>query len=179
MLTQSSDPARRDDDDSENKKFTVWRVTIPLLPYIPRGIWRLSCRRPSAGDESSERRHSSPECFPSRSRPERRPWCAWNRQRPCLTSRKLRKERTRKGFDTETRVQLAGGGFMLTFSLLSVVLSEEGRGDFQVVLEGLGRVRVLQVCGRRENNVAGDDMSINNLLVNGIGARWRLLGWKR
>jgi hypothetical protein len=68
---------------------------------------------------------------------------------------------------------------MLTFSLLSVVLGEEGRGDFQVVLEGLGRVRVLQVCGRRENNVAGDDMSINNLLVNGIGARWRLLGWKR
>ena len=81
-----------------------------------------------------------------------------------------------KWFWNETRVLEARGGFMLTFSLFSIVLSEEGRGDFQVVLEGLGRVGVLQVRWRGENYVARNDVSINNLLVNGIGARWRLSG---
>lgn len=62
----------------------------PSTRYIPRGTWRLSYQLPSAGDESSERLHSSPEYFPSRSQPAQRLSCASNHQRPCSISHTLR-----------------------------------------------------------------------------------------
>lgn len=59
--------------------------------------------------------------------------------------------------------------------MLAVVLSEERGGDFQVVFEGLGRVRMFQVSRCSENDVSGNDVTVDDFLVNHVGTRWRLL----
>lgn len=63
----------------------------------------------------------------------------------------------------------------LTFWVLSSVRRGERHGDFQIVLEGLGRVLMFQMSWSGENDVPRNDMSIDNFLVNQIGAWWRLL----
>lgn len=62
----------------------------------------------------------------------------------------------------------------LTFWILSIVRGVKCYGDFQIVLERFGGILMLQVSRRSENNVPGNNMSVNNLLVNQIGAWWRL-----